>query len=53
MFSVIKNFPSLNVTKIVTFFSNQGPILDCCWHDDGTKVFMASCDKQVRIEQML
>ena len=26
----------------------QGPILDCCWHDDGTKVFMASCDKQVK-----
>merc|ERR1719208_383254 len=25
-----------------------GPILDVCWHDDGTKVFMASCDKQVK-----
>jgi len=28
--------------------SMQGPILDVCWHDDGTKVFMASCDKQVK-----
>jgi len=27
----------------------QGPILDVCWHDDGTKVFMASCDKQVKM----
>lgn len=26
----------------------QGPILDVCWHDDGSKVFMASCDKQVK-----
>ena len=26
----------------------QGPILDACWSDDGTKVFMASCDKQVK-----
>jgi len=25
-----------------------GPVLDVCWHDDGTKVFMASCDKQVK-----
>jgi len=25
-----------------------GPILDVCWHDDGSKVFMASCDKQVK-----
>jgi len=24
------------------------PILDACWSDDGTKVFMASCDKQVK-----
>merc|ERR1712013_459297 len=24
-----------------------GPILDVCWDDMGTKVFMASCDKQV------
>ena len=30
------------------FSFSQGPILDCCWHDDGTKVFMASCDKQVK-----
>ena len=22
--------------------------MDVCWHDDGTKVFMASCDKQVK-----
>ncbi|XP_040567735.1 protein Rae1 [Lepeophtheirus salmonis] len=28
--------------------SMQGPILDVCWHDDGSKVFMASCDKQVK-----
>ena len=28
------------------FFFFKGPILDVCWHDDGTKVFMASCDKQ-------
>lgn len=26
----------------------QGPILDVCWSDDGTKVFMASCDKMVK-----
>nr|QBH73991.1 mitotic checkpoint protein and poly(a)+ RNA export protein [Liposcelis bostrychophila] len=26
----------------------QGPVLDVCWSDDGTKVFMASCDKQVK-----
>ena len=25
-----------------------GPILDTCWHEDGSKVFMASCDKQVK-----
>ena len=31
---------------LLSFF--QGPILDCCWSDDGTKVFMASCDKQVK-----
>ncbi|VVC37208.1 WD40/YVTN repeat-like-containing domain,WD40 repeat, conserved site,G-protein beta WD-40 repeat,WD40 [Cinara cedri] len=24
------------------------PILDACWNDDGTHVFMASCDKQVK-----
>ena len=28
--------------------SFQGPILDVCWHDDGSKVFMASADKQVK-----
>ncbi|XP_065332482.1 protein Rae1 [Cloeon dipterum] len=28
--------------------SMQGPVLDVCWSDDGTKVFMASCDKQVK-----
>jgi hypothetical protein len=37
------------VTLSEHFFHLQGPILDCCWHDDGTKVFMASCDKQVNI----
>nr|QBH73994.1 mitotic checkpoint protein and poly(a)+ RNA export protein [Thermobia domestica] len=26
----------------------QGPILDVCWSEDGTKVFMASCDKMVK-----
>lgn len=26
-----------------------GPVLDVCWSDDGTKVFMASCDKQVKL----
>lgn len=25
-----------------------GPALDVCWSDDGTKVFIASCDKQVK-----
>ncbi|TRY72553.1 hypothetical protein TCAL_00993 [Tigriopus californicus] len=29
--------------------SMQGPILDVCWQDDGSKVFMASCDKQVKM----
>jgi len=28
--------------------SMSGPILDVCWSDDGTKVFMASCDKTVK-----
>lgn len=28
--------------------SMEGPVLDVCWSDDGTKVFMASCDKQVK-----
>jgi len=28
--------------------SMAGPILDVCWSDDGTKVFMASCDKTVK-----
>lgn len=28
--------------------SMSGPILDVCWSDDGTKVFMASCDKMVK-----
>jgi len=26
-----------------------GPILDVCWHEDGTKAFMASADKQVKV----
>jgi mRNA export factor len=26
----------------------QGPVLDVCWSDDGTQVFMASCDKRVK-----
>ena len=41
----------LNVSRLNSNcqFSNlQGPILDVCWHDDGSKVFMASCDKQVK-----
>lgn len=28
--------------------SMQGPVLDVCWSDDGTKVFMAACDKMVK-----
>lgn len=28
--------------------SMDGPILDVAWHDDGTKVFMASTDKSVK-----
>lgn len=24
------------------------PILDVCWNDNGTSVFMASCNKQVK-----
>ncbi|XP_073258096.1 mRNA export factor-like isoform X2 [Porites lutea] len=28
---------------------HTGPILDCCWHDDGTKVFTASTDKQCKM----
>ncbi|XP_023248261.1 mRNA export factor-like [Copidosoma floridanum] len=28
--------------------SMTGPILDVCWSDDGTKVFMASCDQMVK-----
>jgi len=26
-----------------------GPVLDVCWSDDGSKVFVASCDKQVKL----
>lgn len=26
-----------------------GPVLDVCWSDDGTKVFVASTDKQVKL----
>lgn len=26
-----------------------GPVLDVCWSVDGTKVFVASCDKQVKL----
>lgn len=26
-----------------------GPVLDVCWSDDGTKVFMAGCDKQAKV----
>lgn len=26
-----------------------GPVLDVCWNDDGTKVFVASTDKQVQL----
>ncbi|KAJ8669870.1 hypothetical protein QAD02_001129 [Eretmocerus hayati] len=28
--------------------SMTGPVLDVCWHDDGTKVFMASADKMAK-----
>ncbi|XP_018334109.2 mRNA export factor isoform X2 [Agrilus planipennis] len=26
-----------------------GPVLDVCWSDDGSKVFMAGCDKQAKV----
>ncbi|KAF5274414.1 hypothetical protein FQA39_LY07294 [Lamprigera yunnana] len=26
-----------------------GPVLDVCWSDDGTKVYMAGCDKQAKV----
>lgn len=29
--------------------SHAGPVLDCCWHADGTKVLTASCDKTCKI----
>lgn len=29
--------------------SHAGPILDCCWHHDGTKVLTASCDKTCKV----
>jgi mRNA export factor len=29
--------------------SHAGPVLDCCWHSDGTKVFTASCDKTCKM----
>nr|QBH73990.1 mitotic checkpoint protein and poly(a)+ RNA export protein [Isotomurus palustris] len=28
--------------------SMTGPVLDVCWSDEGSKVFMASCDKAVK-----
>ena len=33
----------------IVFQRPQGPVLDVCWHDDGSKVFMAGCDKQVKL----
>ena len=29
--------------------THQGPVLDCCWHDDGSKVFTASVDKTCKM----
>jgi mRNA export factor len=29
--------------------SHAAPVLDCCWHVDGTKVFTASCDKTCKM----
>jgi mRNA export factor len=29
--------------------SHTGPVLGCCWHADGTKVFTASCDKTTKM----
>ncbi|XP_038057612.1 mRNA export factor-like [Patiria miniata] len=29
--------------------THQGPVLDVCWNDDGTKVFSASCDKTAKM----
>lgn len=29
--------------------SHSGPVLCCCWHSDGTKVFTGSCDKTAKL----
>ncbi|XP_064626750.1 mRNA export factor-like [Lineus longissimus] len=29
--------------------THTGPVLDCCWSDDGSKVFTASCDKTAKM----
>ncbi|CAI8043404.1 mRNA export factor [Geodia barretti] len=29
--------------------NHSAPVLDCCWHVDGTKVFTASCDKTCKV----
>ena len=45
----LPQFPCFGPANLNFFLSHfQGPILDACWSDDGTKVFMASCDKQVK-----
>ena len=28
---------------------HDAPILNCCWSEDGTKVFTASCDKTAKM----
>ena len=28
---------------------HDGPVLSCCWSDDGSKVFTASCDKTAKM----
>ncbi|XP_063729373.1 protein Rae1-like [Symsagittifera roscoffensis] len=27
----------------------NSPLLDCCWHADGTKIFTADCEKQAKV----
>lgn len=29
--------------------SHSAPVLDCCWHSDGTKILTASCDKTCKL----
>ena len=29
--------------------THGAPILSCCWHPDGSKIFTASCDKTSKV----